>query len=37
MILHIHKELTDVLDLNEVANEFASQNSSHQTMFGKFY
>jgi len=24
MILHIHKELTDVLDLNEVANEFTS-------------
>ena len=36
MILHIHKELTDALDLNKVANELASRNSSRQTMFGKF-
>ena len=36
MILHIHKELTDALDLNKVANEFASRNFSRQTMFGKF-
>jgi len=36
MILHIHKKFTDALNLNKVANEFASQNSSLQTMFGKF-
>jgi len=35
MILHVHKELTDQLDLIEVANEFVS-NKSRFTVFGKF-
>ena len=26
MILHIHKELTDTLTMNEIANEFISKN-----------
>ena len=25
MVLHIHKEVTDQLDLNEVANDFVSK------------
>ena len=36
MILHIHKDLTDALDLDKVANEFVSRNASCQNIFGKF-
>jgi len=38
MVLHVHKELTDQLDLIEVANEFVSNKSiEHRlTVFGKF-
>lgn len=33
MILHIHKDEADKLDLKEVANEFVSRNSSRQRHF----
>ena len=34
MILHIHKDLTDQLDLNKVAAEFVSRNERRQRCFG---
>ena len=36
MILHIHNNDTDALDLNYLANEFVSNNSSRHSIFGKF-
>ena len=33
MILHAHKDKTDVLQLNSVANEFVSRNSSRIEIF----
>ena len=36
MILHVHKELTDALDLVHVANEFVRANESRVRSFGKF-
>ena len=36
MMLHIHNNDTDALDLNYLANEFVSQNSSRHSIFGKF-
>ena len=36
MILHIHTDETDKLDLTAVANEFVSRNSSRQSIFGLF-
>jgi len=34
MILHVHKELTDALDLVHVANEFVRANESRVRSFG---
>ena len=36
MILHIHKERADKLDLIEVGSEFVSRNSNRLRVFGKF-
>jgi hypothetical protein len=36
MILHIHCEETDKLDLAAIANEFVGRNCSRQNIFGKF-
>ena len=35
MILHIHREKTDKLNLIDVANEFVGENESRKRMFGK--
>ena len=36
MILHVDKDLTDVLDLPSVANEFISKSERRTHVFGKF-
>ena len=36
MILHVHKDKTDSLQLNSVANEFVSRNNSRMQIFGYF-
>ena len=36
MILHVHNDETDNLDLNAVANEFVSRNSSRINILGNF-
>ena len=36
MLLHIHKELTDNLDLKDVATEFISGSEHRLNIFGKF-
>ena len=36
MILHVHKELTDNLNLIDVANEFVTSNESRLHVFGRF-
>ena len=36
MMLHVHKDRTDSLDLREVANEFVSYREQRKTVFGKF-
>ncbi len=36
MILHIHKELTDALEMKEIANDFIGQNERRMQIFGKF-
>ena len=36
MLLHVHKDETDKLDLATIGNEFASRNSSRQEVFGIF-
>ena len=36
MTLHIHKDLTDHLSLNEVANLFISKSDRRQQIFGQF-
>ena len=36
MILHIHSDETDKLDLIAVANDFVSRNSSRRSIFGEF-
>ena len=36
MTLHIHKDLTDKLQLDEVANSFVSKSDRRQQVFGKF-
>ena len=36
MILHVHKELTDKLDLISVANEFVQNSENRQRTFGTF-
>ena len=36
MILYVHKDDTDMLDLQAMANDFVSHNSSRHTVFGTF-
>ena len=36
MLLHVHKDETDKLDLTTIGNEFASRNSSRRDIFGIF-
>ena len=36
MLLHVHKDETDALDLKQIANEFVARNSSQQNIFGNF-
>ena len=36
LLLHVHKDLTDKLNLVEVANEFISVNSDRKKYFGFF-
>ena len=36
MILHVHNDETDDLNMEAVASEFVSRNSSRQNIFGKF-
>ena len=36
MVLHVHNEETDQLDLTTIANDFVSRNDSRQSIFGKF-
>ena len=36
MILHVHKELTDALDLKEVGNDFVCGSEHRLRLFGKF-
>ena len=35
MVLHVHKDLTDRLDLNEVGNEFVGNKEVRMRLFGK--
>ena len=36
MLLHVHKELTDGIDMVEVANLFVGDNKRRKHLFGKF-
>ena len=36
MLLHVHKEETDTLDLTEIARLFVSANTRRNDFFGKF-
>ena len=36
MLLHVHKELTDTLNLADVANDFVSSCDNRLRVFGKF-
>ena len=36
MVLHVHKELTDELDLKYVANKFVSPHESRLSLYGRF-
>ena len=36
MVLHVHKELTDEIELQEVANDFIMKCPRRQEVFGKF-
>ena len=36
LMLHVHKDLTDSLDLIEVANSFVSDSEHRLRIFGKF-
>ena len=36
MVLHVHKDLIDVLDLSQVANEFVEGNDTRKQRFGKY-
>ena len=36
LMLHVHKDLTDSLDLLEVANSFVSDSEHRLRIFGKF-
>ena len=35
-ILHVHKSLTDELNLMDIGNEFACESSHREGLFGKF-
>ena len=37
MLLHVHKNETDSLDLTSVAKEFVASKEQRKTMFGTFY
>ena len=36
MVLHVHKQLKDSLDLIQVANRFVAKNGSRKQMLGTF-
>ena len=36
MLLHVHKELTDTLNLADVVNDFVSSSENRLRVFGKF-
>ena len=36
MLLHVHNDETDELDLKQIASEFVARNSSRQNIFGNF-
>ena len=36
MVLHMHKERTDKIDIVSVANEFVAQREHRSSIFGKF-
>ena len=36
MLLHVHKELADGIDMVEVANLFVGDNQRRKQLFGKF-
>ena len=36
MVLHVHKELTDTIDMVELANTFVGENQTREELFGKF-
>ena len=36
MLLHVHNDETDALDLKQIANEFVARNCSRQNIFGNF-
>jgi len=36
MILHVHKEKTDEIDITKVAQEFIATNDRRRTFFGTF-
>lgn len=36
MTLHIHKEMTDAIDIVEVANTFVEKKQNRVLLFGKF-
>ena len=37
LVLHVHNDLTDNLNLTEVANEFVMGSEFRLTLFGKFH
>ena len=37
LVLHVHNDLTDNLNLTEVANEFVMSSEFRLTLFGKFH
>lgn len=36
MILHVHKDTTDTLDLKSIANEFVGESEHRASIFGTF-
>ena len=36
MLLHVHNERTDLLNLNEIRNEFVMESEHRLRIFGKF-
>lgn len=37
MLLHVHKDITDGLDLKSVANDFVADSDHRLSMFGSFH